>query len=125
MPNKNKALGKALEKKVASLGGGKVQPLSGILPDYPNDVDLGKTLVECKVRSTTLNATGEKYITINLDWLHKVEQNATKKGFDLGIVAVRPKRSRRVYALLDLNALLDLLSFKNASLDTKTCEVVQ
>lgn len=122
MPNRNKALGRRLEKKVAQMGDGHVQPLSGVLADFPNDVDLGRVLVECKVRSAALNARGEKHITIDLDWLKKVTANAKREGFDFGIVAVRAKGSRKVYALLDLDDLLPLL---NVNLDTQTQQVVE
>lgn len=115
MTTQRKALGKALEKKVARLGDGKVQPLSGVLADYPNDVALEHALVECKVRSVHLDAKGKRILSIDLDWLAKVQANAKKEDFDFGMVAVRPKGSPKVYALLDLTDLLELLSLKRES----------
>jgi hypothetical protein len=85
------------------------QPLSGILKDFPNDVQVEAILVESKVRSAKLNAKGAKTLTLDLDWLHGVVGNAERAGFEAGIVVAKAKGSERQYVLADLDFVLRLL----------------
>lgn len=120
MSNARKALGRALENKVAEIAAvaglqAGVQPLSGVLPNYPNDVlidaDIASVLVECKVRSAEISG-GEKYITINLGWLKKCIENLarlSKRVKRIGVVVFRAKRSQDLYVLMRYEDLLQLL----------------
>lgn len=116
MPSKSKVLGNGLENRLVdhahahNLPATK-QPLSGVLAAYPNDVVVATTLCECKVR----DGGAEKSIRVEYAWLDKVRANATRLGFDRGVVVVNPKGSRKPMALLDLDDLLKLLS---VALDT-------
>ena len=116
MSNPRKALGKAAEKQIAEQAEqagfeAHVQPLSGILKEFPNDVRLelgdASVLVEAKVRSAQISG-GEKYITINLDWLKGVIANAVKIGADYGTVIFRTKRSSDFYVLMRYQDYLKL-----------------
>ena len=108
MSNPRKALGHRAEVQIAERAEqagikAQVQPLSGILTDFPNDVVLHMPeaiiLVESKVRSATVSG-GEKHITVNLDWLKGVLANALRRGMDYGIVVFRTKRSSDFYVLM-------------------------
>jgi len=107
MPNAHKALGRRAEQQIAEQAveaglGAQVQPLSGVLKDFPNDVLLrgeASVLVEAKVRSAQISG-GEKYITINLDWLKGVLTNALRIGAGYGTVIFRTKRSSDFYVLM-------------------------
>lgn len=116
MPNARKALGKRAEQQIAEKAvesglDARVQPLSGILEAFPNDVLLStgeaSVLVEAKVRSPTISG-GEKYITINLDWLKGVIANAVRIGAAYGTVIFRTKRSSEFYVLLRYEDFLRL-----------------
>ena len=114
MPNTRKQLGTSLEYAVVEKAKAKGlrsrrQPLSGVLKDFPNDVEIERLLVECKVRSARLDAKGRKTITLDLDWLHGVVGNAERAGYAAGIVVVRPKGSQRLYVLADFDTYLDTL----------------
>lgn len=120
MSNPRKALGRALEHQVADRAveagfDAQLQPLSGILPAYPNDVfipgPVNSILVEAKVRSPTISG-GEKYITINLDWLKKCIANLERLspvGRMFGAVVFRAKRSQDLYVLLRYEDFLQIL----------------
>jgi Holliday junction resolvase len=125
MSNARKALGKSLENKVAAVANeagleAEVQPLSGVLERYPNDVLIrsGVTaiLVECKVRSATISG-GEKYITINLDWLKGCIENLarlSRRAVKMGVVVFRAKRSQDLYVLMRYEDFLHILETKNS-----------
>jgi hypothetical protein len=72
--------------------------------------DQERALVECKVRAVKLNPKGARIISLDLDWLSKVTTNAAAFGFDLGAVIFRPKGSPKLYAVMDADDLLELLS---------------
>jgi Holliday junction resolvase len=120
MTNARKALGKSLEVKVAEKAveagfEAQVQPLSGILNDYPNDVLLTTPVLvvsfEAKVRQAEISG-GEKYITINLDWLKKCITNLARLSTHLpkiGVVAFRAKRSQDLYVLMRYEDFLRIL----------------
>ena len=114
MPNTRKQLGTSLEYAVVDKAKAKGlrsrrQPLSGVLKDFPNDVEIERLLVECKVRSAKLDAKGRKTITLDLDWLHGVVGNAEKAGYEAGVVVVRPKGSQHLYVLADFDYFTDAL----------------
>lgn len=110
MSNPRKALGRRAEKQIAEKAveaglRSSVQPLSGILSEFPNDVviqarELGvQVLVEAKVRTAQIHG-GEKHITINLDWLKGVVSNALRMGMAYGSVVFRAKGSSDFYVLM-------------------------
>lgn len=121
MPSKGKVLGSALETRVVARAReygicAKKQPLSGVLPDAPNDVKLvynsnegddTTVLVECKVRGDAVGA--EKSVRVEYAWLDKVQANATRTGADVGVVVFNPKGGRKPMVLLDLDDFLSLL----------------
>lgn len=114
MPNRNKQLGTStehaiVEKAKASGLRARRQPLSGVLEDFPNDVEIEQTLVEAKVRSTKLSAKGARMLSIDLEWLKGVEAHAAKAGYEHAVVVVRPKGSHRLLLLTDLDDYLSLL----------------
>jgi hypothetical protein len=114
VPNPRKQLGTALENRVVAKAKEKGlrarrQPLSGVLKDFPNDVEIERLLGECKVRTTKLDAKGAKILSIDLDWLDGVRANAARMGYESAAVFVRPKGSERILAMLDLDTLYDLL----------------
>jgi hypothetical protein len=125
MSNARKALGKSLENKAAEMANAagifaQVQPLSGVLKDFPNDVVIDSpvvsVLVECKVRSAQISG-GEKYITINLDWLKGCIANLARLSrwaTGIGVVCFRAKRSQDLYVLLRYEDFLQLLENKNS-----------
>lgn len=115
MPNRVKQLGTSNEHRIvrkAQAAGlqARRQPLSGVLKDFPNDVQVENILVESKVRSAKVNAKGAKTLTLDLDWLHGVVGNAEKAGYDAGIVVAKAKGSERLYVLADLDFILSLLA---------------
>jgi hypothetical protein len=77
--------------------------------------DKAKALIECKVRAVKLNAKGARIISLDLEWLSKVTTNAAAFGFDVGAVIFRPKGSPKLYAVIDADDLLDLLTRDNRS----------
>jgi hypothetical protein len=104
MPNPRKRLGSDLERKVVADAQArklkaKKQPLSGALPDEPNDAVIEGLLVECKVRKAEFNAAGEKHITIEVDWLDKALKNAKKAGYRSAVVVFRQKNSSRLLCI--------------------------
>jgi hypothetical protein len=114
MRNNNKRLGSGLEDRVverASKAGleARKQPGSGVYKEYPSDAVVENILVECKVRSSSLDAKGNTNIHINLDWLRKAQKEASEAGFEGAVVVVNPKGSTRPLALVDLNFLIQLL----------------
>jgi Holliday junction resolvase len=120
MPSANKQLGSAFESRVvkrASEKGLKArkQPGSGVYAGLPNDVVIENLLVECKVRSASLTAKGEKRLTIDLDWLRGVQTAATREGFRDGIVVINPKGSARPLVLCDYEFWLELLNSAKGS----------
>lgn len=116
MPNQKKALGRSLEKshetKAQARGlRAKRQPLSGALPDYKGDTVVEeRALGEGKVRSVRVNPAGKRMITLDLDWLHKVEDEAQSAGFEFAYVFFRPKGTKRCYVLLGEEEFLDLMA---------------
>lgn len=122
MSNSRKQLGTSLEKQVVAKANQRPnlaalsQPLSGALYDFPADVVLtdaqSRTLIECKVRAAHLTVKGEKHFTIDLHWINKVRAEAVRDNADAFAVALRAKGSSQIYALIDLDFLLDLLNKK-------------
>jgi hypothetical protein len=91
------------------------QPRSGELAEYPADAVVGGLLVEGKVRAHTLNARGEKVLSINLDWYNKVREQASKAGFREGVLVVAMKGSKHMQVVVDFDFFLSLL-------DSQKCE---
>lgn len=85
------------------------QPLSGILPDYPNDVVIENGLYEVKRRVVRLNAKGARILSLDLDWLDGVQKNAKREGFEGAAVFVRPANSPRLLVLVEDDFFLQLL----------------
>jgi Holliday junction resolvase len=115
MANPNKTLGSALENRVVERAKAKGlkaarQPGSGVYKAFPHDAVVEQLLVECKVRSTHLNAAGDKTLSIQLEWLRKVQEKAIEGGFEQGIVVVNPKGSQKPLVLCDLDWFLGILS---------------
>jgi hypothetical protein len=118
MSNQRKALGSALESRVverAQAAGlcASRQPGSGVFKDFPSDVRVEGGLVECKVRSAGVDAKGQRYLRIDLDWLRKVKEEAGRSGLEWAAVVVNPKGSRSPMVLLDLEFFLSLLVEKS------------
>lgn len=119
MTSKARSLGNAGEKGIVrrALAGGifaKLQPMSGMLKDYPADLTLDtghiRVLGESKVRAVHVTPSGAANWTINLDWLRKVVREARDHGFDHAALFVRPKRSvNDHYVLLEEQVYFDLL----------------
>lgn len=115
--NANKQLGSAFESRVVERAKAKglkarKQPGSGVYKGLPNDVVIEDVLVECKVRSTTLTAKGEKRLTLDLDWLRGVQAAAEREGFRQGIVVVNAKGSSKPLVLCDYEFVLELLNLQ-------------
>lgn len=115
MTTRSKANGTTLERRVvadAKKAGlvARKQPLSGVLADFPNDVQIGDVLVECKMRAAFLDAKGEKTISLKLDWLHNVIRNAKRVGFRTGILVSRAKGSPQLYVTLEWQDFLELVA---------------
>lgn len=121
MTTKQKTNGTAAEKTVVKKARAKglqakKQPLSGVLPDYPNDVVIENALIEVKRRVTKLNAKGARILSLDLDWLDGVQKNAKREGFEGAAVFVRPANSARLLVLVEDDFFLELLlSHKIAS----------
>lgn len=115
MPNKAKALGTSLERNVVERAKSKglrsrKQPLSGVLEAFPNDVEVDRLLVECKVRTVALNAKGAKCLTFELDWLRGVQKNAEREGYEAGVVVMRPKGSSSLLVIAPFDYFLGQLA---------------
>ena len=118
MSNQRKTLGNAGEKGIVerALAAGLRafrQPLSGQLKAFPADVviETGSewVLVESKVRSLLVRASGKRMWTIDFDWLRKVMREAQEQAFDHAALFVRPKGSQDRFVLLDEAIYLELL----------------
>jgi Holliday junction resolvase len=115
MSNPKKALGTSLENRVvrkAKAAGldAKKQPGSGVYHDFPADVVIESTLVECKVRAVERRVSGERYIQLDLAWMDQVVQQAEKAGYEMGVAVFQPKNGRKQYVLIQFEAFLSLLS---------------
>lgn len=114
MTTQKRSLGNALERGLverATKAGVKAkrQPRSGELPEFPADAVVGDLLVEAKVRSATLNAKGAHVLSLDMDWLKKVEELAAKQGMRAGVVVFRMKGSSKLHVVCDYDFLLSLL----------------
>lgn len=115
MANRVKQLGLALEARIvkrAQKAGlrAKQQPGSGVFKEHPHDVVLDEDiLVEAKVRSVRITQKGARMLTLDLDWLRRVQADAAKAGFRAGIVIVNGKGESRPLVLADLDFVLELL----------------
>lgn len=114
MTSRQKRLGSSLEKaivKQAKEAGleARLQPLSGMMKDLPNDAVVDDVLLECKVRAPLLSSSNEKSFRIDLGWLQKVSGNASKHGFRFGAVVFRLKGSQQKYVAMRYDDLLQLL----------------
>lgn len=115
MSNQKKALGTGLENRVVERARAKgleakKQPLSGVLKDYPHDCVIEGVLVECKVRSPQIDAKGQQYIRLNIDWLLQTIKDAEAHGFDSAVLVVNAKGSREPMVMLRYNDYLTLRS---------------
>lgn len=113
--SKQKDLGRQLENRVRDKAQSKGLDAkrhfgSGMNPEEPSDVRIERLLVECKVRSVTLTAKGEKRLTIPIDDLRKVQGLALAAGYEQGIMVANPKGSSNPIVLCDLDWFLDLLT---------------
>lgn len=122
MPNQRKNLGRSLENRVVERAVAKGlkarrQPLSGILKDFPRDVELENLLVECKVRAAYTTQNGHRMLTLDIDWLRGVQADGKEAGYEQGIVVVNPKGDSSPFVLVDLDWFLSLLT-KRAELST-------
>lgn len=119
MANKSKSLGTALENRVVKKAQergltAKRQPLSGVLKEFPSDVVVENTLLECKVRGDGTEGA-EKSVRVEYAWLDKVRKLAQTNGNDLGAVVFNPKGGRTPMVLLDLDDLFYLLALTRKS----------
>ncbi len=94
------------------------QPGSGVFKDYPNDAVIEQTLIEAKCGYTELLTSGEKTFKFQLGWIEGVMQHAAEQKLEGAAVIVKPDKSRHQYAMVDLDYLLFLLSFRKKSLNT-------
>jgi hypothetical protein len=113
--SRQKDLGRALENRVrdkAQAAGldSKRHFGSGMNPDEPSDVRIERLLVECKVRSSKMNAKGEKSMTVPLDDYRKVQRQALEAGYEQGIMVANPKGSSQPIVLCDLDWFLEVLT---------------
>lgn len=124
MANPKKALGNGLEQRVvdraryAGLQANK-QPMSGQLKDYPNDAVIEKTLVECKARTAQIDAKGQRYLRVDLEWLRDVEAHAKESGFEGGVLVVNAKYSSTPKVLIDLEFFLKLMKQRKNGFETQ------
>lgn len=114
MSNQKKRLGRALERKVveeARAAGlhASLQPLSGQLQEFPGDATIEDILVECKVRSTHIDAKGIRVIPIDTFWLDKVLDEKGRANKENGIVVIRPKNRKKLLVLCEFSFLMELL----------------
>lgn len=122
MATRAKANGSALERRVVTTATeaglrAKKQPLSGVLSDFPNDVQVEDILAECKMRAAWLDGKGQKTLSLSLDWLHGVVKNAKKAGFRCGVLISRAKGSPQLYVTMAFEDWLDLLKRKGLDSD--------
>lgn len=114
MPNRNKQLGTGLENRVVEKARGagldsRKQPLSGVIKDFPADVVIERVLAECKVRTAQIDAKGQRYVKLDMDWKEKVDTQASDHGFEAAVVVVNAKGSRNPQVIVSLDFLLKLM----------------
>ncbi|WP_220193932.1 hypothetical protein [Ktedonospora formicarum] len=115
MSNRAKALGSSFERKAVRLANeagvdASKQPGSGVFKEFPNDIILnGDMLGECKVRAYHFNAKGEKCFTLEKSWIDNVCKHAKQLGMRWAVL-FQPKGQQQVYAVIDYDLLLKLLS---------------
>lgn len=115
MPNLNKKRGTAFENAVvkqAQAAGLKArrQPLSGILPDFPEDVLIeDEVLMQCKTYAPVIDSKNEKSFRFRMDWMKGVMENARKHGYRFGAVVFRTRGDTRKYVVIQYETLLELL----------------
>lgn len=80
----------------ASMGEARRQPNSGATWKAKGDIKLHHALMECKERGT-VNAKGEKQITIMKDWLDKMVIEAFKEGRDFWYLPFGFKGENDIY----------------------------
>jgi hypothetical protein len=113
--SKQKDLGRQLEHRVVKKAADKGIPGerhwgSGANPDKRGDAHIWDILVEAKVRTATINARGEKQLTIPLTDLYQVMADAAKAGYRMGIMVANPKGSQRPLVVMDFDDFLAMLS---------------
>lgn len=123
MTNKRKALGNGLEQRVVDRArytglDAHKQPMSGQLKEYPNDAVIEKTLVECKARTAQIDAKGQRYLRVDLEWLRDVEAHAKESGFEGGVLVVNAKYSSTPKVLIDLEFFLKLMKQRKNGFET-------
>lgn len=119
MSNQRKSLGSGLEsrvvQKLAKAGiPSKKQPLSGILKDYKGDVIIPEiALLECKVRSTQIDAKGAEFFRVDTRHLSKIREEAKQMGVPMGILVFNVKGSSKPLVVLDFDEYVNLLISKD------------
>ena len=96
------------ERNLAKRLGGKRIPLSGG-GTIKGDVLSKHVLAECKT-SHTLNAKGEKVMTLQKEWLVKAEEEARAEGKPFAVTEIRFKGDHRSWMLIDSEVLIALLN---------------
>jgi hypothetical protein len=114
MPNRNKQLGTGLENRVVERARNhglvaRKQPLSGALKDFPSDVVIENILGECKVRTASIDAKGQRYVKLDLDWKAKVDDQALDSGFEAAVLVVNAKGSSTPQVVVGLDFFLKLV----------------
>lgn len=115
MANQPKSLGRQLEHRVAKRAREKGLDAerhwgSGQIPGLKGDGHIETILYEAKVRTATMNARGEKQLTIPLTDLRKVQAQALDGGYVQGIMVANAKGDSRPLVIVDLDWFLDLLT---------------
>jgi hypothetical protein len=118
--SKQKDLGRSLEHRVANRAKEKGLDAerhwgSGMNPEKPSDGRIESILFEAKVRTASVNARGEKSLTIPLDALRKVQRQASELGYEQGIMVANAKGDSHPLVICDMAWLLELLVTVKAS----------
>jgi len=90
-------------------GGASRCPASGALWAFPGDVVTPDALFECKERGTT-TSRGAKTITIHLEWLQKIAQEAAAVGKSYWALPFAFKGHDDIYIIKNYNDELTLLT---------------
>lgn len=111
--SKQKTLGTALESRVVKLAreaGLKAskQPGSGVYTGFPADATIEDILVECKVRTASVTASGKKSFSVDLKWLEQVTEQADP-AYRMGVVVIQAKYSSERYVVLNFTDFLALV----------------
>lgn len=120
MSSRSKASGTAFERALVAKARAQGleasrQPLSGVLRELPNDVVLEQFLVEAKTRRKEVDASGERYIRVDLDWLTGVRKHAQQVGYQDGLCVVNSKYVGEPLVVVGLSTFLSLLQNRKKS----------